>query len=219
MKRIFLSVLLTISGLTYSLQRESFGQTVYDVTPGTKGNRIIITLENESKASRAENVEVKLVKSSPALNFAERQQVVKIIDKSKSKNVVFSFDIKRNIESDKKDTIEFAISGNGINQNKSFIINYAAPKEYGLSQNFPNPFNPTTTIRYDLPVGCKVSLKIYDILGNEVQTLVNGEQAAGYKEIRFDGSSLASGVYIYRLTADNPAWKNFVSIKKMMMVK
>jgi hypothetical protein len=214
MKKIFLSVLLSICGLSYS-------QTIYDVTPGTKGNRIIITLENESKTSGAENIEVKLVKSSPALNFAVRQQAFKIIDISKSKDAVFSFDIKRNIESNKKDTIEFVINGTGINLNKSFIINYAAPKEYALSQNFPNPFNPATTIRYDLPFESRVTLKIYDILGNEVKTLVNGEQGAGYKEIRFDGSSLASGVYIYRLTADNPSKRqaSFVSIKKMLMVK
>ena len=212
MKKIFLSVLLTVGSFLYS-------QTVYDVTPGTKGNQIIITLENESKVSKAENLEVKLIKSPPALNFAVRRQVVKIIETSKSKDAVFSFDIKRNIESNKKDTIEFSISGNGVNLNKSFIINYAAPKEFALSQNFPNPFNPITTIRYDLPFNSKVSLKIYDILGNEVKTLVNGEQPAGYKEIRFDGSSLASGIYIYRLIADNRAGENFVSIKKMMMVK
>ncbi len=214
MKKIFLSILLIISSLSYS-------QTVYDVTPGTKGNQIIITLENESKVTRAENVEVKLIKSSPVLSFTNRQQVVKIIEISKSKDVAFSFNIKRNIKSNKKDTIEFAIRGDGINLNKSFIINYAAPKEYALSQNFPNPFNPTTMIRYDLPFDSRVSLKIYDILGNEVKTLVNGEQGAGYKEVRFDGSSLASGVYIYRLIADNPANRkaNFVSIKKMMMVK
>jgi hypothetical protein len=216
MKKIFLPVLLTLVAISYSL-----GQTVYDVTTGTKGNQIIIKLENKSKTSKAENVNVKLINTPSVLTFNEKQQIINAIDISKEKNISFLFDIKRNVELNKKDTIEFLISGNGINQKKSFLINYIAPKEYALTQNYPNPFNPATTIRYNLPFDSKVSLKIYDILGNEVKTLVNEQQAAGYKEVKFDGSSLASGVYIYRLIANNSANQqaNFVSVKKMIMIK
>ncbi len=214
MKIIISLSFLIFAGLLYP-------QTVYDVIPGTKGNQIIITLENESKLSEVRNIEVKLESSSKSLIFKDSRIGVKIINATEGKDVPFSFDIKRNIESNKKDTIEFLISGNGINLKKSFIINYTAPKEYALSQNFPNPFNPATTIRYDLPFDSKVSLKIYDILGNEVKTLVEKEESAGYKEIKFNGSSLASGVYIYRLIANNRAnnQASFVSIKKMMMIK
>ena len=198
-----------------------YPQTVYDVIPGTKGNQIIITLENESKLSEIKNVEIKLERSSESLIFKDSRIGVKIINAWEGKDVPFTFDIKRNIESNKKDTIEFLISGNGINLKKSFILNYTSPKEYALSQNFPNPFNPATTIRYDLPFDSKVSLKIYDILGNEVKTLVKREESAGFKEIKFNGLSLASGVYIYRLIANNLAnnQASFVSIKKMMMIK
>ena len=73
------------------------------------------------------------------------------------------------------------------------------PIEIVLSQNFPNPFNPTTTIRYGLPVHSQVSLDIYSTLGEHIATLVNGEQEAGYHEIPFAGNGLASGVYIARL--------------------
>ena len=102
---------------------------------------------------------------------------------------------------------------------KSFVIKYSPPKEFTLSQNYPNPFNPTTKIRYTIPsVGTSfmkfVHLKVYDILGSEVATLVNKEQTAGYYEVNFDGSRYASGVYIYRLEAGD-----FVSTKKMMMIK
>ncbi|MEO8211405.1 MAG: T9SS type A sorting domain-containing protein [bacterium] len=73
------------------------------------------------------------------------------------------------------------------------------PTEYHLSQNYPNPFNPTTKISFDIPSDNIVSLKIYDILGREVKTLVNEFRVAGtYKEI-FNGASLASGIYFYRL--------------------
>ena len=94
------------------------------------------------------------------------------------------------------------------------------PKSFSLSQNYPNPFNPSTVINYDLPVASKVVLKVYDILGNEVATLINKEQAAGSYQITFNTQSasnhiqLSSGVYIYRIEAGN-----FTAIKKMMLLK
>ncbi|RPI75838.1 MAG: T9SS C-terminal target domain-containing protein [Ignavibacteriales bacterium] len=88
------------------------------------------------------------------------------------------------------------------------------PTEYKLQQNYPNPFNPGTIISWQLPVGSLVLLKIYDILGREVATLVNEIKGAGYYKVNFDGSSLASGIYIYRLTAGN-----YISTKKMLMIK
>ena len=103
---------------------------------------------------------------------------------------------------------------NGMMIMKSFIFNYTPPKEFKLEQNYPNPFNPTTTIQYQLPADARVTLKVYDILGSEVVTLVNEDQEAGYKEVKFSGSSIASGMYIYRLTSGS-----FSSIKKMMLVK
>jgi photosystem II stability/assembly factor-like uncharacterized protein len=86
--------------------------------------------------------------------------------------------------------------------------------KYNLEQNYPNPFNPTTMIKYDLPESGLVSLKVYDILGREVQTLVNGNKIKGTYEVSFNGSNLASGVYLYKLKTGN-----FTSIKKMMLIK
>ena len=88
------------------------------------------------------------------------------------------------------------------------------PKTFVLEQNYPNPFNPTTTIRYQLPQSATVSLKIYDVLGREVQTLVNERQAAGQYSVPFNADGLASGVYFYRLQAGS-----FVQTKKMMLIK
>ncbi|MFA7419665.1 MAG: T9SS type A sorting domain-containing protein [Melioribacteraceae bacterium] len=88
------------------------------------------------------------------------------------------------------------------------------PTEFALSNNYPNPFNPTTTIKYDLPKESQVTLKIYDILGREVATLVNSKQNAGFYQIRFDASKYASGVYVYRIIAGD-----FVQTKKMMLMK
>jgi hypothetical protein len=89
-----------------------------------------------------------------------------------------------------------------------------APAEYTLMQNFPNPFNPSTTIGYSLPQRSQVQLFVYNILGEQVAELVNGEVEAGSHEVRFDGSRLASGVYIYRLRAGD-----FVQTKKLVLLQ
>ena len=73
------------------------------------------------------------------------------------------------------------------------------PVEYNLDQNFPNPFNPSTTIRYSVIQPDLVRIKIYDILGREVKTLVNELKQAGTYEVQFDASGLASGIYLYRI--------------------
>ncbi len=88
------------------------------------------------------------------------------------------------------------------------------PVEFKLEQNYPNPFNPATTIKFTVPQVERVNLKVYDLLGREVATLVNEEKVPGSYEVKFDGSNLASGMYIYQLQAGN-----MVISKKMMLMK
>jgi len=88
------------------------------------------------------------------------------------------------------------------------------PNDYSLSQNYPNPFNPTTNIEYSIPEASFVELKVYDVLGNEVATLVNQEQSAGVYRADFSGDGLASGLYIARIKAGN-----FTSTIKMTLLK
>jgi pectin methylesterase-like acyl-CoA thioesterase len=92
----------------------------------------------------------------------------------------------------------YPITGADLAQN----IQKAIPNTYSLSQNYPNPFNPTTTINYDLPKTGKVSLKVYDVYGREVATLVNGIVAAGTHQAVFDAKKLASGVYFARIQTE-----------------
>ena len=87
-------------------------------------------------------------------------------------------------------------------------------EEYYLSNNYPNPFNPTTQIKFQLPVSGFVTLKVYDVLGTEVATLLNEEKPAGEYEIEFDGTGLASGMYIYILTTSG-----YSETKKMILLK
>lgn len=87
-------------------------------------------------------------------------------------------------------------------------------KTYALDQNFPNPFNPTTVIKYQIPKSGNVVLKVYDILGSELVTLEDEQKSEGRYEVNFDASNLASGVYIYRLSVND-----FVNVKKMILLK
>ena len=88
------------------------------------------------------------------------------------------------------------------------------PIRYGLEQNHPNPFNPTTTIEYTLPLSGEVSLTVYNLLGEEVASLINGNMPAGKHRVSWDASNLPSGVYLYRLQAGG-----FVQTKKMLLFK
>ena len=87
-------------------------------------------------------------------------------------------------------------------------------RKYSLFDNYPNPFNPSTAIKFQIPKSGIVSLKVYDVLGNEVATLVNEEKPAGIYEVDFDGSELTSGIYFYVLASND-----FRESKKMVLLK
>lgn len=96
------------------------------------------------------------------------------------------------------------------------------PEKFTLSQNYPNPFNPTTNINYGLPQSAHVEIKVYDMAGRQVSQVVNRRQSAGFHTVQFDASSLASGVYVYRLTAtSSEATQNtmFTLTRKMTLIK
>lgn len=143
----------------------------------------------------------------------------------------FSIDINY-ITGDVPDTVLIAIfiAGNGGFPNvgsKMFVDDLAwgnssdvkeldngIPDEFALMQNYPNPFNPSTTIRYSIPEASFATIKIYDMLGNEVATLVNEEQPAGNYEVDFNAAGLSSGIYFYKLQV-----AGFVETKKMILMK
>jgi photosystem II stability/assembly factor-like uncharacterized protein len=104
---------------------------------------------------------------------------------------------------------------------RKFMVNYTSinslagiPVEFSLSQNHPNPFNPSTTIRYGLPARSRVALAVFNTLGQQVEQLVNGDIEAGYHEVKFDGSGLSSGVYFYRIEAGS-----FVQTRKLLLIR
>lgn len=123
-----------------------------------------------------------------------------------------------------------ALSGNYYYRLKQIDFNGAAhysnvvevefmPTAYSLGQNYPNPFNPSTTIKFALPVESKVTVTLFNMLGQKVRDVVSGQFAAGTQEVNLNASDLASGMYIYTISATGTDGSNFVDTKKMMLMK
>jgi hypothetical protein len=190
-------------------------QNIYRVSPNTLDNEIILTVANESQTLDVSQVSVKVIKHCDAVKFNQQSQVLENIAMGKELDTKFVFDILRSAQVNQKDTLKFLIQDEyGNTWDKEIILEFMPPKTFALEQNFPNPFNPLTTIRYQIPETAKVNLEIYNTLGQKVATLVNKEQEAGYYDVNFNASRLASGVYVYRITAGKHH-----SVKKMMVLK
>ena len=118
-------------------------------------------------------------------------------------------------------------TANGQTWTKDIAITVGAPKDYKLYNNFPNPFNPSTKIAFDLPKAWHVKLIIYDIVGREVDQVADADYPAGYTEVTWNGVNkngvtVSSGVYFYRLVVSGGEPKNTQSwsnVKKMLMLK
>ena len=101
-----------------------------------------------------------------------------------------------------------------IEYSNTIEVNYGSVSDFALEQNYPNPFNPSTKIKYSIKEKGNVELKIFDMLGSEIATLVNEEQTAGHYEVIFNASHLSSGVYLYTIKSGS-----FVQTRKMLLMK
>ncbi len=198
-------------------------QNTYKVQPGVKNNQIVLELKNISETEQTSLPKPLLKRGFKHLKFTDNNKETIVLNPGETKEIIFTLDIEYNIGKTEADTIEFLITDNkSIYQTKQFILQYTQPTEYKLEQNYPNPFNPTTKIRYTIastPIslgeGLGVRLIVYDILGNEVTTLVNEEKEPGYYEVEFNASQYASGVYVYKLQSSH----GYSEVKKMLLLK
>jgi hypothetical protein len=106
-----------------------------------------------------------------------------------------------------------------VSYSKEVFVDVSIPDQYSLNQNYPNPFNPVTKIEFSLASESKVTLKMYNTLGEEVTTLVNKVMPAGMHNVNYDASKLNSGVYFYSIEATGSNGTNFTSVKKMVLMK
>ncbi len=203
------------------------GQDVYEIPfPEGTGTAIENTIElsvANTSAISVNQIKVEATSIPEGIKFVEKSVTLTSIKAKEEQAAVFTFTVDKTAQLNKEQTLSFKIiDKNGQQWTKDIKVTIAPPRTYELCQNYPNPFNPTTTIEYQLPaVGTQytVSLKIYDIIGREVATLVNEQQEPGYYQKTFDASRYASGMYIYRLIAKDGQNKQRTFQKKMMLVK
>lgn len=143
--------------------------------------------------------------SASLLNYRQQNVLIRLGGYSPSGDTYYFDDI----------TIADSTGWTGVDE-----LNGITPTEFELSQNYPNPFNPSTTIRYAVPNESKVSITVFNLLGQEVATLVNDVMSAGYHEVNFNASDISSGVYLYRINAvSSENSKEFTSTKKLILIK
>ena len=124
-------------------------QTVHKVTADSKENTIVLTVANESKTVAAQNVSVRLGGEHRGLTLSPGTTTIKQIAPAGSSEVTFKFSVSREVMLNRRDTLNFEIGDlAGDRWTKSIVVEFTGPQEYHLDQNFPNPFNPTTTIQY-----------------------------------------------------------------------
>ncbi len=191
----------------------------WQVPFGSEGNTISLSVENSSSVD-AKNVSVTFTNLPAWLKFKSNEIMLKSIPAKSSGDAGFTFSVDREAPVGKDTTLTAEISaGDGQVWTEDITVSVGAPKDYKLYNNFPNPFNPSTKIAFELPGASHVTLTIYDILGREVAEIADRNYPAGYNEITWNGVSrngqqVASGVYLYRITAGN--WSK---VMKMMMLK
>jgi len=186
----------------------------YHIPFASSGNTIELTVANTSSKSMT-NVDVSVSGMPAWLHLMPGKQVVQSVQGHGEHVAKFTFSVDINAPIKKEFPLSLnasGLGGQGWSRDINIIVN--APDRFELYQNYPNPYNPVTTISYALPHDAKVVLKVYNAIGQEVKTLVDEQQQIGGQSVRFDASNLPSGVYFYRMQTNT-----FTNVKKMVVIK
>jgi len=168
-------------------------------------NSLVSKLKNAIKSLQKSHHNAAINELNAFINHVEAQSGKKISEKDADNLILYAQSIINAIQDG---------LGKNAGELNPEIDNLAVPKEFALHQNYPNPFNPMTTIKYSLPEPQYVTLKVYDMQGREVETLIDEQKDAGFHSVTFNGGRLSSGVYFYRLITEK-----FTEIKKLLLLK
>ncbi len=210
MKSFIPFVLITSSALA---------QDPYVIPFASKGNTIELTVSNSSVVP-AGQVSVEATGAPSWLAFDQKSTVIDQIKGKQEQTATLSFSVNKLAPVNKEESISLTVkSKSGEAWTKQIKVKVAPPEKFELFQNYPNPFNPTTAISYQLSADSKVTLKIYNVIGQEVATLVDELKQAGYHQEVFDATRYASGMYIYRIVYTNALGKQTSDRKTMLVLK
>jgi len=194
-------------------------QSVYELPFASKDNTFDLAVENTAWI-QVKQVKVKVEGQPDWISFNSAETIIDGLSKGEEKIASFVFSVDKKAPVKKEQKLTFVITGpNNQSWSKEITISVAPPERFELFQNYPNPFNPVTVISYQLTVDSKVSLKVYNLLGQQLATLIDEDQMAGFHETTWNASSMASGTYIYRLVTKDQTGKDVVAQKRMVVVK
>ena len=202
-----------------ALPSVSRAQDVHQLPFASSDNTIELGLSNFSGIA-ASGITIRVSNIPSWLKFSATEQRIAAIKANEEMPALFSFSVDKTAPVNKEHALRFVISApTGERWTKEITVSVAPPERFELFQNYPNPFNPATAISYQLSANSRVSLKVFDLLGREIITLAEEEQAAGYHQAVFDGSGLSSGTYVYQLMETDEQAHRQVLRKAMLLVK
>jgi hypothetical protein len=192
---------------------------VHKIPFGSSGNSIELSIVNGSPMI-SNNINVNAGEIPSWMHFKTSEQIIPTIKPQATEIVTFIFAVDKSAPVNKEQLVTFNISTPlGETWTKELTLSITPPEQFELFQNYPNPFNPATTISYQLPKDAKVRLKIYNMLGQEIATLVDENRSSGYHEEVWNPTGVASGIFVYELSFIDQQNHRVLARKKMMQLK
>ncbi len=206
-------------GIAQTTPNSTAAGQAYQLPFASTGNTIELTVANTASTPLT-GVKVTAAEIPPWLKFTSTEQRIALLKAQQEMAASFTFAVEKTAPVQKNQTLKFIITApSGEQWTKEIMVAVAAPEKFEVYQNFPNPFNPTTAISYQLSAVSRVSLTVYNLLGQEVASLVDGDRLAGYHQEMWDATRCASGVYVYRLIATDERGSKQVARKRMVLLK
>jgi hypothetical protein len=194
-------------------------QVVHDIPFGSSRNVIELTIENSTEAVHS-LVRIAAQGNHPWLRLDETEQILANLRPGEHHPVRFTFDVHRSAPVSSAHTLTLLVSvPGGQTWSREVTMRVSPPRTAELFQNYPNPFNPTTTIGYQLPWDASVSLRVFNLIGQEVDRVVEGNRTAGYHEERWDAAGQASGMYLYQIIATGEDGSQYTERRMMTLVR
>lgn len=216
MKTRILCCLIFLAVIHSSLTK---AQTVYSIPFESSGNAIELEVVNTAQA-QSEDILVTLTSAPAWVRVYPSEISVSALAEASSQAVRFSFDALDSAPVGVPGTLSFDVLENGqVIGTKKITLQSEAPAEFELFHNYPNPFNPSTTIAYQIPETMQVDVRVFNLLGQQVARLVDEQQEPGKHQVRWDAGAFASGMYLYQITGRGASGKSFKARRKMLLVK